>query len=234
MDSNSTLKIQETVNALIQQRKPFSAYDITCTIRRLNFNEGHRDVRQVVHDMFNNGAMGSFQQTLVQYPNAPRPAYLYHPPEIDPNDQTTFNAIVAGTLDPNSIPAAPVVQSNDDDDDGTAAIAVGGVPRALTQRNNDGSLTKTLGTMPGSVLYIPRDMAEHIGVPVNGPAYLALDKAASKIVITNILTIDHNKRLACVDRNRNIRITKNVLQEAGIDGNVKVALNGNEILISKA
>lgn len=226
-DAATADQIESTAKTLVSQRKSFSAWDISLAVKRLGFNQRHKDMKQIVHRLFENGDMGDYRQTLVQYPTAPRPAYLYHPPEIDPSDPNTLQAIIDGTVQAPAL-NAPAVDDNgdgdadDDDDDGS-------VFRPNVIRNADGSIQKNIGTLPGSCLYLPKDMARDVGIPPNGDAFISIDPASSQISVSA-----QGSSKACVDRNGNIRIGKTALLTAGINGNVLIKLDGNEIKISKA
>lgn len=248
LDSAAVNQIETTVSALVRQRKAFSAFDVTSAVKKiLGANDAsgnkllHNDMKTTVHRMFDRSAMDDYGQTLVRYPGAPREAFLYHPPEIDPADSALLNGNgeYVGQQDASaSAPAlnAPANDGDADDDDsaasgGTAtatATRTAATGRATTRKNPDGSLIKTLGNLPGSCLYLPKDWAATIGIPVNGPAFIEIDSTDNKISIKA-----SGSKTACVDKNRNVRIGKTALLSAGIDGDVHIKLDGKEILISK-
>ena len=197
-------QIHDVVKALVKQRRMFSAYDISQAVRKLGFKEYHRDMKKIVHRMFDGGEMDDFGRTLVKYPSAPTRAFRYHPPELDPND---FGTVQTPIL------AAPAAAF--DADNGSSAAS-----------GPDLAVVKT----PGTCLYVPRSMAKTVGIPPSGNAYMDIDPAG-KISITTLLS--NGSKKTHVDRNQNIRIGRTALLKAGIKGKVRIELDGNEIKLSK-
>jgi len=205
---------EDTVSALLAERKVFTAYDITSSIRAQSIQTPkHDDMKEVVHAMFHDGRMSDYDRTLVHFQSAPSPCWLYHPPEVDPKNYAAGMTQQAQT--------ATISADVQADADSLAAPATS---------NADGSVSKTIGNLPGSVLYIPRDFAQKANIAARGDAFMAVDPLQNKIVVSSATTPDKTH----VDRNQNIRIGKTALLKAGLDGKVEIRIDGQEIIISKA
>lgn len=231
--------IERTVDALIQNGKPFTAYNVTQILRNLQINGSHREIRRVVHKMFDTGRMGNYMQELVSLPlPTPQRANLYYPSGIDPNDA----AILQGVLSANGATATasqPAPQSASSS--GSAPAVTISIPAPSSSKRAGASRTitrglnttvKAVGSKKGSCLYIPKVMAKALNIPANGPAYVSLDPANKTISIMPTSNGNGAKK-ACVDRNNNIRIGKSALLKVGIDGQIKVEMDGKAIQISK-
>lgn len=221
--------IVKSVNDNVEQRKPFSAYDITLQVRQQFAGQRidpHDEMKQVVHQMFADGELSDYQKTLVQYAGKPIPAFFYYPPEIDPQ---AVAAATGGQVDsvvarvPQAVTDAVASGSDGSGLDDGAANA----PTAPI-KNADGSVTKASGT---EVLYVPKSMAAGVGIQPKGPAYIAINNGT--ISITNDSS-DPNATKVHVDRNQNIRVPNTALLKIGADGKVQIKVNGKEISISKA
>jgi hypothetical protein len=220
--------VEQTASALVHSRKPFSAWDITKAISRLSQRERHSNVRPLVHDIFQRGAMSDYQRTLVQFPGGNGPAFLYHPPEVDPNDPN----VVAGTASSSATLPAPATQDDRDDDDGDGDGSANcpycpSGARTKTRTAANGDLIKVLGTSKGSTVYVPSKMADSLGLG-KGNARMGFYPNMNQIKISAFET-----HKVCVDVNQNIRIGRTALMKAGIDGNVRIVMDGQQILISK-
>jgi len=232
--------IERTVDGLVANGKPFTAYNVTQILRNLSINGSHREIRRVVHKMFDTGRMGSFLQELVTLP-LPNPANanLYYPPGVDPKDQNLLQEILSGPNAQAQTTTAPASASASNSAAPAVVIKIQppviapgskGISRTI-KRNSTTSYTKAVGTKPGSCLYIPKSMAAALNIPANGPAYVSLDPAQNKISIMPHAIGTAKK--ACVDRNSNIRIGKSALLSVGINGQIKVEMDGQAIQISK-
>ena len=203
---------QDTVSGLVENRKAFTAYDITSAIRGLGIQTPkHDDMKEIVHQMFADARMADYKKELVQFKSAPIPCWLYHPPEVDPRKH-------ASGLTQDSQAAAVTSDVKDD----AASLAAPATPQA------DGSVLKTIGNQPGSVLYIPRDFADKVGIQAKGPAYMTI-MANNEIVVSSAQAAETTH----VDRNQNIRIGRTALLKAGLNGQVKIEVDGQTIKISR-
>jgi hypothetical protein len=65
----------------------FTAWDITCAVRKQGVVESHRILKEVVHSLHRYGQMGdAYERTYVAVGNGPRHAFLYHHTADDPCD----------------------------------------------------------------------------------------------------------------------------------------------------
>ena len=72
------------VNERVQAGVMFTAYDVTQAARRRGGNVRHNDVRDVVHELFENGRMGAtYNRSLIDV-GAPTKPWLYHHYNDDP------------------------------------------------------------------------------------------------------------------------------------------------------
>lgn len=236
--------IEKTVDALIQNGKPFTAYNVTQILRNLQIQGSHREIRRVVHKMFDTGRMGQYMQELVTLPlPTPQRANLYYPSGVDPNDASVLQAVlsangaaVAQTPSQNPVLINPSASASGS----VPAVIVAKPPKSSSRagasrtikRDSASACVKAVGSKKGSCLYIPKVMAKALNIPANGPAYISLDTANKKISILPQPNGTGTKK-ACVDRNNNIRIGKAALLSVGIDGQIKVEMDGKAIQISK-
>jgi hypothetical protein len=221
------------VQSWIGQRKPFSAWDVTVELRKRGHSGEHHQLKSIPHDMFSNGEMGDFSKTLVQYQGAPRPAFLYHPPEVDPQ---TIVASTGGSVADATVasPVAPTTSVSDDDEDEEEEDEEGDDDDGDEEDEDDeegtvtnpGSVVKT----PGTVLYVPKSMAQAVGITPRGKAYMRID--SGKIVITPIP--DANTKTVHVDCHQNIRVPTTALLKVGADDKVSLQVNGTEITVKRA
>lgn len=234
--------IERTVDALIQNGKPFTAYNVTQILRNLQINGSHREIRRVVHKMFDTGRMGNYMQDLVSLPlPTPQRANLYYPSGVDPNDTNVLQGVLSANGATATAAQPPVVGAPQSASSSGSAPAVtisipapssskrAGASRTITRGLN--TTVKAVGNKKGSCLYIPKVMAKALNIPANGPAYVSLDPANKTISI--MPTANNGAKKACVDRNNNIRIGKSALLKVGIDGQIKVEMDGKAIQISK-
>jgi hypothetical protein len=232
MDVATTTEVETTVAALISKRKSFSAFDITKTVRAAGFKERHKDVKQVVHQLYGDEEMSDYTRTLVNFPGGNGPAFLYHPPEVDPNLAVSDQTIQTGSPTPSS------TMSNQN---------------TKGQKQPDGSFLKAIGTR--GIVYVPQAFVYEIGGSRGGRDIFYKVDAGNIVLRTDL----HNPasfynpttglmRLtgtptpkwhkAQIDNHDNIRIGKTALQEAGIAGSVKIEVRGGtgknaEILVTQ-
>lgn len=83
-DAATEQLVLNLVNERIQAGVMFTAYDVTQAARRRGGNVRHNDVRDVVHELFENGRMGAtYNRSLVEV-GAPTKPWLYHHFNDDP------------------------------------------------------------------------------------------------------------------------------------------------------
>jgi len=233
MDIATTSEVENMVAVLINQRKPFSAFDITKAVRSAGFKERHKDVKQVVHQLYGDEEMSDYTRTLVDFPGGNGPAFLYHPPEIDPDSVVSGQPVQISSPTPSN------------------RVTKG-------QKQLDGSFVKPIGTR--GIVYVPQAFVYELGIgsqrhsPLARGIFYKVD--AGNIVLR---TDPHNPssfytpttglmqltgtptpkwHKAQIDSHDNIRIGKTALKEAGITGSAKIEVRGGtgknaEILVTQ-
>ena len=215
--------VSDSVRDAIQQRKAFSAHDITLATRKDN-NEGveHGKVRRLVHQAFRNGTMGDYNRTLVQSPAGD--AYLlFHPPEIDPNQAAQ------------PLQKAPPAQSQTSGQDTTSPPPSAGDSTAsgvatMPSTPDDEKVMKLSGT---KCLYVNKKFVEGLGIKRKGRAFLTIDQNNNRLVISG----KHGETEINVDSHYNIRVANGALEKAGAinaTGTLEIRLDGDEIVIEAA
>src|SRR2546423_7896024 len=96
--------VRQIVQAKVQAGEMFTAFDVTQEARRRGSQARHGDVKDVVHDCFQQGLMGAtYQRTLINI-GAPTQPFLYHRFDADPR---SYRPPGGPAAPPPSPPAAP-------------------------------------------------------------------------------------------------------------------------------
>ena len=219
--------VSDSVRDAIQQRKAFSAHDITLAARKDN-DEGveHGKVRRLVHQAFRNGAMNDYCRTLVQSP-AGDTYLLFHPPEIDPNQavQPLQKAPPAQAAGNDTVSPPPSAGDSTTDGDAVAAALA-----AQTDSGDGEKVVKQIGT---KCLYVNKKLVEGLEIKRKGRAFLTVDPNNNRVVING----KHGETEINVDSHYNIRVAKGFLEKAGAinaTGELEIRLDGDEIVIEAA
>ena len=85
-DSATRQLIEDEVKNKVSNGEMFTAYDVTCSIRKNGTNETHNEIKEVVHDLFNQGDMVNYDRTRFTIPGKGSWAWLYFPIGTDYND----------------------------------------------------------------------------------------------------------------------------------------------------
>jgi len=237
MDIATTSEVETTVATFISQRKHFSAFDITKAVRAAGFKERHKDIKKVVHHLYGDEEMSDYTRTLVNFPGGNGSAFLYHPPEVDPD------SVVSGQS----------IQTSSPTSSSTNSVSNQNTAQATSQKQSDGSFIKPIGTR--GIVYVPQSFVYSLGGSRGGKNIFYKVDAGNIVLRTD----PHNPpsvytpttgltqvngtptpkwHKAQIDNHDNIRIGKTVLQEAGISGpTVKVEIRGSgkntEILVTQ-
>jgi hypothetical protein len=93
---------QQLVEQIVQEKcqagRMFTAFDVSVEARQRGTRERHRDMKEVVHRCFDQGAMGpAYQRILIRIAGVPARAWLYHHSQDDPStyqalDRSKFRA----------------------------------------------------------------------------------------------------------------------------------------------
>ena len=94
MDIQLTSAVEAATLAKMQQRESFTALDISNTLKAARLPIRHREVAEVVREIYASGAMDSFDYDRALIPvwteggTKAAEAYLYHHQDADPLDYT--------------------------------------------------------------------------------------------------------------------------------------------------
>jgi retron-type reverse transcriptase len=100
-DAATQRLVDQIVREKVQAGAMFTAYDVTLEARRRGANVGHRDVRDLVHECYEQGRLGAaYKRTPIDV-GAPTRPFLYHRFGDDPNSYRPPPAVA-------DTPAAPV------------------------------------------------------------------------------------------------------------------------------
>jgi antitoxin component of MazEF toxin-antitoxin module len=198
-DQATQTAVTDAANDFISQNKMFTAYDVTRKVRAMNVNVFHKDVREVVRDMFSTGQMQNYSKRLMPIPSSPNPAFVYHPVTDDPanydplcnlpGNQASSKSTATATPAPVT-PASTPDADDDDDSDDVSTIKV--------DRQGDGFIRvparymRAVGVKPG----------DEVSVEPIGSQGITVEKASSKKHLNedNILQTDarNNLRISCM------------------------------------
>lgn len=212
MSQQQISDVENTVKDLVAARKAFTAFNVTKELRAKGQQVFHRDLRNVVHGIYRQQQMDDYQQTQVQPSGFPRPAILYYPPEVDPNEFT--GDVITAKVQPT---ATPAVDDDDDDGDDDDSDDTDGVTRSI---NNDG------------VLFVPRWMGRDLNARQRG-AHVMISGQADEIEIhigKGSSPSDH----VHVDPRNNIRLSRSMLIKLGADWpSYKISKKPDMVVIRK-
>jgi len=222
-DQATQTAVTDAANGFISQNKMFTAYDVTRRVRAMNIRVFHKDVREVVRDMFSTGQMQNYSKRLTPIPSSPNPAFVYHPvtddpANYDPLDNLPGNRTTSNTTAP-ATPASTPDTDDDDDSDDVSTIQL--------ERQGDGFIRiparymRAVGVKPGDEVSV-----ETIGWVSTGSNGLTVEKASSK------KNLDEDNILRTDARN-NLRISSTRLDYALVQQKAKVEFQqGGHLIIT--
>jgi len=82
LNSDAIGAIRSVILDKIENEGTFTAFDITMELRKQGMQVFHRDVKEVVHNMFDNGDMEDYRRTHLDVGGDVKP-FLYHPASLD-------------------------------------------------------------------------------------------------------------------------------------------------------
>lgn len=100
-DAATEQLVRQIVQAKVQAGEMFTAFDVTQEARRRGSQVRHGDVKDVVHDVFQQGLMGATYHRSTIDVGAPTQPFLYHRFDADPSSYRSANP-------PQSPPGSPV------------------------------------------------------------------------------------------------------------------------------
>jgi hypothetical protein len=77
------------VNDKVDQGQMFTAFDITKEIRANGTQARHKDIKEIVHELYINGDMGGYIRSLINIANVTIQPFIYHP---NGSDISTYKA----------------------------------------------------------------------------------------------------------------------------------------------
>lgn len=83
LDSTEAIAVRDVVIDKVNQNEMFTAFDITKTLRQNGTQATHRNIKQIVHALYNHGDMQGYDRSLVDVNGAPVRPFLYHPMSAD-------------------------------------------------------------------------------------------------------------------------------------------------------
>jgi len=84
LDSAEAISVRDVVVDKVGQNEMFTAFDITKALRQNGTQVVHRNIKQIVHALYNHGDMMGYDRSLINVGNAPVRPFLYHPVSADP------------------------------------------------------------------------------------------------------------------------------------------------------
>lgn len=186
--------IHDTVEEKVRGDESFTAFDVSLIVKDKNPSIRHGDIKNDIHremETFLNG--GLYLKTLRDV-GAPTPAFVYHPPHIDPStyvphkrrDTPKAQAPVSQNSVVQSVPAAPIANLPGRPTDARGALCV------------PVNLLVNLGFAPHDTAYVFADNQQ------NKPV-LVIKKSAGQLPLTTYT----------VDYHGGVRITSKTLRAAG-------------------
>jgi hypothetical protein len=82
LDSADAIAVKDVITSKVTQNQMFTAFDITKDLRTNGTQVHHRNIKRIVHALYNQGEMQGYDRCLVTIGSA-RP-FLYHPISADP------------------------------------------------------------------------------------------------------------------------------------------------------
>lgn len=89
IDTTLIDQIQHVVKTFVSWNRMFTAFDVSLFLKKMNVTERHRNMREIVHNMFNTPVMDGWTRTLTNLRlqnNPSAEAWIYHPEHADVED----------------------------------------------------------------------------------------------------------------------------------------------------
>lgn len=203
--------VENSVQDFVGQRKAFTAYDVTKDVRTKGVRERHNELKKEVHQIFNDGQMSDYTRALVQLPSAPGPAFLYHPPELDPN------LYASGTATPTTVAPSP----------GASPVVAPAAPATT-------SAGQSIQTQGNGFVRIPVSLVKAIGLNGGDDAVVYEDGGEVCVCSPANTPAGANAKVQKVDPRGNVRLYSGTLSSAGIGGGtINVRQDGSRLVISE-
>jgi retron-type reverse transcriptase len=106
-DADTKRLIGQIVDEKVSHGEMFTAYDVTLHARKLGSNVRHHEVRDLVHEIYEQGRMSAAYTRSVINVGAPTQPFLYHRFSDDPNSYRAAVATPPSSQPPPAPPSAP-------------------------------------------------------------------------------------------------------------------------------
>ena len=87
--------VEDVVTEFVSKGWQFTAYNITTEAKKRGAGDRHRNLKQVVHEMFKNDELDGYDRDLVDIKRVGAKAYLYSPSGLDADDYDEDDSAVA-------------------------------------------------------------------------------------------------------------------------------------------
>jgi hypothetical protein len=193
---DTAVLIKQVVTQRVDNDELFTAFDISLAVKELAKQAGqsperHRDMKGAIHqEMSGYLATGVYRRELVDV-GAPTKAFVYYPDGVDPNNYVPMTKTKTVSVKPP--PALPAATADDEDED-----------------EGDGRRVDARGS-----LSVPSHLVASLGLNTGERVFVLQDQRGLRVSRT-----DGAGSLASyvVDKNRNVRITRQHLAFCGFSG----------------
>lgn len=213
-----TIKIiEDKVNEFVKAGIMFSAYDVTKSLRADGEKVFHRDVRDVVRNMFANGDMGDYGRQNYTLNNGDV-TFVYLNENVD--DLSNYREDDMSSSVPFVVPSPK------------AAILAPVAPPATPAVSATTSNEWFMGQDSRGRVCVPADALRKLGVASGKSVFVHVDVFANEIVIDTHSVTPSQETEHRVDKDNNVRIGQTLLQKANLDGKpLKCFFDGNFVVI---
>jgi len=223
-DTATLSTIEEVVRSKVQSSEMFTAFDVTLAVQAalkangsFDANEHrHRHLKNDVHNIVESFVSGGQYSRNLQNVGAPTNAFVYYPNGGDPATYVPIArndgaAPVANDPYTITVPARAPIQPLQ------VAAAVAAQISPVPQTDNDGDGLDNVGRTPdarGSII-VPSYLLRSVNFVFNDSAYVRAD--GNTLVVSHVTPTDGSTYTTyTVDHSCNVRITKAVLEYAGL------------------
>jgi hypothetical protein len=203
-DAATQQLIEQVLQEKVQRGEMFTALDVSLETQKRGVQERHRNMRQVVHQYFEGGYMGShYTRTLVSIPGAPSAAWLYH---LTSDQPANFQ------------PLSRAGMNN----------------RSQRARKASNPATDGYSIDRRARVCVPVRLLRQAGFQPGDEAYVIVDGGSQGLALSKTCPRAHKQSLTSyrVDRYGNVRIAQGTLRRASLGGQTyDLDSDGTKILI---
>jgi hypothetical protein len=220
-DTATLSTIEEVVRSKVQNNELFTAFDVTLAVQTALKGNGtfdanvhrHRHLKEDVHNVVETYVSGGQYQRNLQSVGAPTPAFVYYPTGGDPSKYVPLARNDGPAVTPANDPYTITVPKTSASATAVASPATTYNPTA----NNVGDGLDNVGRSPDArgTLTVPSYLLRAAGFGFNDQAYVYAD--GNRLVVSKQQPPSPTTSTAyTVDHSCNVRITKAVLEYAGL------------------